>query len=40
MMSQNNLESLLNDLGLKIPVNEIPADSRDIIADFLLKNTN
>ena len=34
-MSQNNLESLLNDLGLKTPVNEIPADSRDIIADFL-----
>ena len=34
-MSQNNLESMLNDLGLKTPVNEIPADSRDIIADFL-----
>ena len=34
-MSQNNLETLLNELGLKTPINQIGAESREIIADFL-----
>ncbi|MCC7202043.1 MAG: ATP-binding protein [Nitrospirae bacterium] len=34
-MSQNNLETLLNELGLKTPVNAIQSESRGIIADFL-----
>lgn len=34
-MDQNNLETLLKELGLKTPVNAIGAESHDIIADFL-----
>jgi len=34
-MNQNNLETLLNELGIKTPINAIGAESRDIIADFL-----
>jgi DNA replication protein DnaC len=35
MIKQNNLESLLKELGCRTPANEIPPDRQDIITEFL-----
>jgi DNA replication protein DnaC len=39
MMTKQNLDSLLAELGCRTPVKEISADRHDIIADFLMTET-